>query len=469
MDTLREQIDAMKDDLVAAIRENVAIKSVEGEPEPGAPFGSGPKAAMDNFVAIAERLGFRTGVFENMVAWAELGDPQAELVTILGHVDVVPEGDGWSCDPYKGKIEDGMLYGRGVMDDKGPIVGALFALKAIADLKIPLKRRIRVMVGTNEETGSKAVARYVEAGQDLPVAGFTPDAEYPLINGEKGSATVELSAPFAAVGPIQVLSFDGGVAFNSVPARAVAHVMVEPGMEERLLFTASFWKGPQGTSLTVEDCGDRRFCLCMTGVPAHGSLPQKGVNAVAWLVKVLRLLGVSGEQGKTLALLDRLVGTECYGESLGVCRYDDVSRYTSVCWGTMKSDGDAVRFSLNVRFPVSFKLEEVLPDLQRAFDDEDLQVLSIHTHPPLYMPEDSELVAKLMDVYRRETGRTDDRPMSIGGGTYAKAMPNVLAFGPTMPGEPSNIHEANECWAVDNIITSTKIVAAAMVSLAGGL
>ncbi|MDD4836679.1 MAG: M20/M25/M40 family metallo-hydrolase, partial [Dethiosulfovibrio sp.] len=122
MEELNKSIDGLRDDLVAAIRENVAIKSVEGPAEPGAPFGAGPKAAMDNFVHIAQRLGFETGVFKDMVAWAELGDPSSDMVAILGHVDVVPEGDGWSCDPYQGKIEDGKLYGRGVMDDKGPIL-----------------------------------------------------------------------------------------------------------------------------------------------------------------------------------------------------------------------------------------------------------------------------------------------------------------------------------------------------------
>ncbi len=466
MERLRQSIDGMRDELIAAIRENVAIKSVEGPVEQGAPFGIGPKAAMDNFVQIARRIGFHTGVFEDMVGWAELGDPDGEMVAVLGHVDVVPEGDGWDCDPYKGKIEDGKLYGRGVMDDKGPIICALYALKAIRDLKIPLSKRVRIMVGTNEETGSKAIARYVESGQDLPVAGFTPDAEYPLINGEKGGMIVQLSAPFKAQGPIRVLSFDGGVAANSVPSVARAEISVDPDFVERVRYTVSTFKGPERAKLSMEDRGDGKFLLSMTGAPAHGSLPQLGVNAVAWLVKVLRTIGVSGEQGSTLDSLDRYVGTEFYGESLGVCLYDDVSRYTSVCWGTMKTEGDAIRFSLNPRFPVSFSTEKIAPSLEKTFASAGWTILSMRNSEPLYMSEDSDLVVRLMEVYRRETGRMNDKPMSIGGGTYAKSMPNILAFGPTLPGEPCNIHEANECWAIDNIMTSTKIMAAAIVALA---
>lgn len=466
MERLRQSIDAMKDDIVAAIRENVAVKSVESPAEPGAPFGPGPKAAMDNFVQIAGRLGFETGVFEDMVGWAEFGDPDADMVAILGHVDVVPEGDGWSCDPYEGKIEDGKLYGRGVMDDKGPVICALYALKAIKDLDIPLKKRVRILIGTNEESGSKAVARYVEAGQDLPVAGFTPDAEYPLINGEKGIVIARLSAPFKADGDVQVVSFDGGVAPNSVPSIAKAEIFVKSDMAERVKYTVSNWHGPERAKLSLEDKGEGRFLLSMEGVPAHGSLPEQGVNAVAWLVKVLLTLGVTGEQGRTLAALDRYVGIDCHGESLGVCVYDDVSRYTSLCWGTMKTDGDRVVFSLNPRFPVSYHTEDMVKILEKTFSDAGFEILSMRKDEPLYMPEDSELVVKLMEVYRRETGRMDDKPMSIGGGTYAKAMPNVLAFGPTLPGEPSNIHEADECWSIDNMMTSTKIMAAAIVSLA---
>lgn len=466
MEDLRRSIDGLRDDIVSAIRENVAIKSVEGPAEPGAPFGPGPKAAMDNFVQIAKRLGFRTGVFEDMVAWAELGDPSSEMVAILGHVDVVPEGDGWSCDPYQGKIEDGKLYGRGVLDDKGPIICALHALKAIKDLEIPLKKRVRVMVGTNEETGSKAIDKYVKSGQDLPVSGFTPDAEYPLINGEKGNVIAQLSAPFKAEGPIRILSFNGGLAANSVPSVARAELQVDPDDVEKVLFTVSSFCRLERAKLSAEDKGDGRFVLTMTGIPAHGSLPQIGVNAVAWLVKVLRTMGISGEQGATLNSLDRYVGIECYGESLGVCLYDDVSRYTSVCWGTMNSEGDVVKFSLNPRFPVSFSTEDMVPILEKTFSEAGWQVLSMKKSEPLYMPEDSDLVVRLMDVYRDETGRTGDTPISIGGGTYAKAMPNVLAFGPVMPGEPSNIHEANECWNIDNMITSAKIMGAAIVALA---
>ncbi|NCC96505.1 MAG: M20/M25/M40 family metallo-hydrolase, partial [Synergistales bacterium] len=231
-------------------------------------------------------------------------------------------------------------------------------------------------------------------------------------------------------------------------------------------FSVSSFKGPEKAKLSLEDKGDGRFVLTMLGAPAHGSLPQIGVNAVAWLVKFLRTLGVLGEQGATLNSLDRYVGTEFYGESLGVCLYDDVSRYTSVCWGTMKSDGDRVKFSLNPRFPVSFSTEEVAPILERTFSDAGWQVISMKKSEPLYMEESSDLVVKLMDVYRQETGRTEDKPMSIGGGTYAKSMPNVLAFGPVLPDEPSNIHEANECWDIDNMMTSAKIMGAAIVALA---
>ena len=197
MEKIRAIIDKDRDSLIDTIRELVAVPSVGGEaPRPDAPFGPGPKAALDKFVEIGARHGFRTWAFENQVGVAELGDESLpEMIAVLAHVDVVPAGEGWSCDPWRGMIKDGLLYGRGVADDKGPAISAMFAMKALREAGVRLKRRVRLIVGTNEELGSRAIDRYVTSGQELPVAGFTPDAEYPLINGEKGSITPKCRAP----------------------------------------------------------------------------------------------------------------------------------------------------------------------------------------------------------------------------------------------------------------------------------
>jgi succinyl-diaminopimelate desuccinylase len=465
MNQLDTIIDGLEKDLIKAVQENVSIKSVGGEPEEEAPFGAGPRKALDNFMDISKRLGFETGCFENMVGWAEYGNSNAPMVCILGHLDVVPEGDGWTYPPYGAEIHDGKMYGRGVVDDKGPVICALFALKAIRDAGISLNNRVRVLVGTNEETGSKAVKKYVESGQDLPVAGFTPDAHYPLINGEKGILICRGEAPFSPEGKIQVLSLKGGVADNVVPAHCEAVLKVAPELMEKVRYSVDNWEGPEKTSASYKENEDGTVTIFVEGLSGHGSTPHVGINSIAWMVRLLITLGVEGEQGKFLSAINRLVGTEYHGESLGICLYDDVSRYTSLCWGAIEAKEGTVSFTINPRYPVTFREEDVVPAMTKAFNDEGISLTIKQKGAPLFMSEDSELVQKLMKVYREKTGR-DEKPLAIGGGTYAKAMPNILAFGPEMPGKSYNIHEADEGWEIEDMMETTKIMAAAIVELA---
>ncbi len=467
MEQVRKVIDGKRDEIISTIRELVAVKSVGGEaPLPDAPFGPGPKAALEKFIEISDRMGFSTGVFENQVGWAEEGDASQELVTILAHVDVVPVGEGWSCDPFEGMIKDGFLYGRGVADDKGPAVCSLYALAALKEAGVKLRRRVRVMVGTNEEMGSAAVAHYVESGQELPVCGFTPDAEYPLINGEKGIITAHLSAPFAPSGDVKIVAFDGGVASNAVPDKATVDLEVADAALPRLRRAVAEFAAPKDAALEMEELGGGKFRLSMKGLAFHGSKPQYGSNAVAHLVALLRLVLTDGEQAKALEKFDRLVGAQSRGENLGLLRYDDVSGFTSMCWGLMKMDSDRVKFSLNYRYPVTLDPAKTEADFRQAAADAGFVIETISCATPLYKPEDDPLVVSLMKAYRQETGRMDDRPFSIGGGTYAKEIPNMLAFGICFQDENQHIHEIDECWEIDRIILTTKIIAAAIVELA---
>lgn len=470
MEKIRSIIDKDQNNLIGAIREIVAVPSAGGEaPQPNAPFGPGPKAALDKFVEIGSRLGFRTWTFENQVGIAELGDESLpEMIAVLAHVDVVPAGEGWSCDPWQGMLKDGFLYGRGVADDKGPAISAIFAMKALREAGVQLKRRVRLIVGTNEELGSRAIEHYVKSGQELPVAGFTPDAEYPLINGEKGSITPKCYAPFAPDGgDVQIISLNAGVASNAVPSRAVAVLKVAPAAEARLNRAVEEFAAPRDAKLSCKKDAGGKYTLSMDGLAFHGSRPQYGSNAAANLVKVLRLLSVGGEQGAFLDKIDTLVGDQAHGENLGVMLYDDVSGFTSLCWGLLKTECNKIMFTLNYRFPVTFKRDPVCSKFVEVLRSYGFEVEASSGSHPLYMPKDSDLVKKLMKVYQDETGDYKSEPMAIGGGTYAKKMPNMLAFGNQFPGEDTHIHEVDERWSVEHIIKNTKIMAAAIASLAG--
>ena len=180
---LNERVLAMEPQLLACLQENLCIPSVQGDAEEGAPYGLEVRRSLDHVLAAAEKLGFRTENVDNHLGWCEYGQGE-EMVAVLGHLDVVPAGDGWSFDPWGGEIRDGRIFGRGTMDDKGPSIAALFALAALRDSGLPIKRRIRLLFGCNEETGSADVKYYLAKGGEVPVMGFTPDGEYPVINGE---------------------------------------------------------------------------------------------------------------------------------------------------------------------------------------------------------------------------------------------------------------------------------------------
>ena len=183
----------MKDEILAGIQQNMRIESVRGEAQPDAPYGPGPKAALEDALELGRKLGFKVGQADNRIGWVEYGEGK-EMVGVLGHVDVVPAGDtGWTYPAYGAEIHDGILWGRGCLDDKGPIIGSIYALKAIRDLNLPIDRRIRVIFGSDEECGSSCAAYYVENGYEMPRIGFTPDADFPDIFCEKGVFTVEQS------------------------------------------------------------------------------------------------------------------------------------------------------------------------------------------------------------------------------------------------------------------------------------
>lgn len=454
----------MKDDLVEAIRESLRIKSVGGDPAEGAPYGEGPRKALDWTLDFAKRMGFRTKNVDNVAGWAEMGEGD-EMVAVLGHLDVVPEGEGWTADPWGGELKDGMIYGRGVLDDKGPTMAALFAAKALFDAGLKLKRRVRIIFGTNEERGSKCMKRYVELGEELPVAGFTPDADYPIINAEKGIITATVSLPFAPSGDMAITSLAGGVAANVVMAEVRAEIEDPRGeCRKRILNAAAAWKGPEGSSLSASEEGDK-VTLVMKGRPSHGAYPEKGLNALACLADFMKEVRLKGEQGKFFDAFTGLVGFETDGTSLGVPMRDDVSGPLTACVGVVTMAEGRASFTVNIRYPVTAEEGAVTGPMEETLSKRGAAVDSLSLTKPLYMPPESRLIKALQKVYTEETGR-EATLLAIGGGTYAKTMPNVVAFGPVFPGQDYTIHEEDERWAVDDIMENARIMARVLAELA---
>ena len=445
----------MQEEILEAIRQSISIPSVKGAPMPGAPYGEGPKRALEHALELGKRLGFRTGSMDDRIGWIEYGEGE-EMAAVLGHLDVVPEGDGWTYPPFGGEIHDNKLYGRGVLDDKGPVIGAFFALKAIRDLGLKTDRRIRVIFGTDEENGSSCVKYYVANGGEMPAIGFTPDAEYPLIFCEKGQLFWKLvrkqeSGEKTGSHAVRLIRLEGGTAQNVVTPRCVLEV-------EGTLYV----KPQEGISVTEEN---GRTIVTAVGKGAHGSTPHLGVNAAVRLFRAIE--GSDLEEG--LERMRRFVleklGDSTDGSALGIRYQDEETGETTVNLGIVRGDQEELSLTLDIRYPKNGEREVMIEKVKAAAEEYGFTAKVNSEGRLLYIPKDSELVRKLRGVYREQTG-TDPEPLAIGGGTYAKTFGNMAAFGPVFPGDPDLIHQPDECAEIGQILRSCQITAAAMYELA---
>lgn len=451
-----QQIQALQPDLIRSLQEGLRIPSVQTEALPDAPYGIHVRKSLEHFLAEAQALGFRTENVDYHLGWCEYGSGD-EMVAVLGHLDVVPAGDGWTCDPFGGEIRDGKIWGRGTTDDKGPCFAALYALVALRDSGLPIRRRIRLIFGCNEETGSADVKYYLSQGGEIPVMGFTPDGEYPVINGEKGIINATFSIPYKQSGDVILLEMNGGTAPNVVPAAAWARI----GCTQKTAESLASVQIPK-VSFRVEDYG---LYVEAEGLSAHGSTPELGENAIGRLLIALQQLPLSDEIAAAIRFLATTLGMETNGASAGIGLYDEVSGGLTLNLGTATADEGKLSLKINYRYPVTKEYADCGPVLNKAFTDAGFNLDSEVHKAKLYIPGDSELVRTLLKVYEEQTGLVG-KPKCIGGGTYAKMLPNTLAFGPIFPGEEIREHKPDEYISIDSLVKNTQIIAAAMYEMA---
>lgn len=460
---INRKIDELKDDLICSTQELVKIRSIEEEAKDGMPYGKGVAAALDKALEISESLGFKTVNLDGYVGYAEYGQGD-DYVAVLGHLDVVPEGNGWIYPPYGAEIHDGKMYGRGTMDDKAPIVAALYGLKAVKDLNLPLSKRVRIIYGTNEETGCKEMAYYFKK-EKPPVSGFTPDAEYPIIYGEKGITIFKAAKKLVnkGNGDIIVKSIDGGQRANMVPDYCEAELIaVNP---KGVAAAVEAFKASTGYEITAEMDGES-IKIKSAGIGAHGSVPHLGKNAIMQMFAFLGQLPLGRcDLADYISFFNKYVGFETTGVSMGIGLEDQESGKLSFNVGTIKMNQDKISLALNLRYPVTFKLEDMMKPFNEKIKAAGIEVEDFTHQKPLFFPEDHALIKSLQKVYTEQTGK-EARLLAIGGGTYAKEMPNIVAFGPIFPGKPDLDHQANEYIEIEDLILNAKIYGHAIYELA---
>lgn len=453
---LKNLVEQQREALLKTLQACIQIPSVQEEDGSAYPYGANIQRCLGFMLNTGKELGFKTENLDNQAGWCELGEGE-EMVAVLGHLDVVPAGEGWHGDPFSGEIRDGKVFGRGSMDDKGPTVAALYALKALKESGLPLRRRVRLLMGTNEETGSADMKYYLAHGGETPVMGFTPDGEYPLINGEKGIVNVTFRRELRQSGPVRLKKLSGGSAPNVVPASAAAELECPEDLAGKIVEAL-----PEKVTCVPIPGGVRLEAL---GVSAHGSTPEQGENAVGRLFLALNALPLEGELKQAVGFLAEKLGMETDGKALGIALQDEVSGGLTFNFGTAEGDETGLRCCVNYRYPVTKTLDDCGPKFQTELEAAGFQVEKQTHKASLYVSPESELVSKLLKVYVEETG-LPAVPKSIGGGTYAKAVPNVVAFGPIFPGDEVREHKPDEFIEVDRLMQNAQIIARAMYELA---
>ncbi|SES86731.1 succinyl-diaminopimelate desuccinylase [Natronincola peptidivorans] len=468
MEKLVQLINSYRDDLIHQTQQLVRIKSLEEEAKPGMPFGEGVNAALEYALALAEEMGFTTTNLEGYAGFAEMGEGE-ETIGILGHLDVVPEGEGWCYPPYGAEIHDGKIFGRGTMDDKGPVVAALFAMKALKESQLPINKRIRIIFGTNEETGMKDMEYYLKKEKN-PDMGFTPDGDFPVIYGEKGIQVFSLIKKWPKghnpSAGIMIKSIQGGTRPNVVPDKCKAVLKAPKEDIIRLEALLESFVAKTGYKLSmIQD--HSAVTIISEGISAHGSTPEKGHNAISQLLLFLgELHDCSGGIFDFIKMYNRNIAMEYNGESIGCGFEDDISGKLIFNVGVIDADEKHVDVKINVRYPITSSGKDVLAGISDALKDTGIELVLDEDSKPLYVPQEHTLIQSLMKVYREETGDSDAVPITIGGGTYARAMENIVAFGPLFPGEEETAHQKNEFISIENLLHITHIYGKALYHLA---
>ena len=459
-DRINAYIDKHKDEMIETLKSLIEIPSYQGEAEQGMPFGKAPAEALKKALEISKDFGFSVRNFDNYVGTADFcsGEPQ---LGILCHLDVVPEGNGWTYPPYSCIIKDDKIYGRGTIDDKGPAVAVLYAMKALKELNIPISKNFRFIMGTNEENGSKDL-QYYRKIESMPPMLFTPDGHYPVINIEKGMLRVSFkSICNNATGKTKLLLINGGKTINAVPSDAIAKIYglsMEIVQEyiDNFITNIKFIVSQENNIITIES----------KGKSAHASTPENGDNAMTALIKLL--VSMPFDETEEFIVLKNLAKLFPYGEtngkSVGLECKDIKSGELTLVFSVLNFECGKFEGKIDIRFPLCQTITGVITKLTTAFENCNITITHTSGDEPHHVDEGSKFVQTLLKVYNEQTG-LEPYCLAIGGGTYVHNTEGGVAFGAMFPNDDNNMHGIDEFISIEKLLLNAKIYAHAIVEI----
>lgn len=440
---LYEKIDSYQADMLTTLDTLISIPSIRGEKAQNMPYGKACSDVLSKTLEIAKGMGFVTKNFENYVGTIRFNDTPENL-GILCHLDVVPvTAESWSYPPFRATLHGGRVFGRGAIDDKGPAVAVLYAMKSIKDMGIKLKKNVRFIVGTDEENGSSDLEYYSKC-ESMPPNVFTPDGSYPCINLEKGMVRVFFNGEYRGS---FIKELKGGTVVNGVPAECYA-----------ILPKAI----PTTDNVTVEKVADG-YRVKYTGLSAHASTPELGDNAITGLLECLKGFDTSQTiQG----LADCFPHGDYYGKSLNVFKEDSISGKTTCVLSTIDLSDGTIHGKVDIRFPINTTKESVVTAVRERLLNYGYSIDIPLAENPHYTDENSNFIKTLLSIYASETGN-EPYCKSIGGGTYVHNIEGGVAFGAEFPNDVNNMHGDDESIKLDSLMLNCKMFARAIVEICG--
>jgi succinyl-diaminopimelate desuccinylase len=409
-------------------------------------------------------MGFSTVNIDGCAGHIEYGEGR-KLVGVLVHVDTVPEGEGWTFPPYSAHLENGKIFGRGAFDDKGPCIAAIYALKAIRDSGVSMNKRVRIIIGANEETGMNDIPKYLQSEEEPDLA-FSPDAPFPVVYGEKGIVELSFKKPIPSSSKkTRLRALYGGESVKKVPSRctAVFHTSDEDRIE--IVNTLDQFDNGFGHEYAYSSAS-KELTITMYGVEAYATNPENGKNAIAGMMKFLSTLTcINDELMRFSNFFTRRIGEEYDGTSLHCNFTDEISTPLTFNIGSIRYENEFLEMKAHIRYPILTNHEVIMRGIEESMNPEGIQITVERLSKPLYFSRESYLVTTLLKVYRNITGDHTAEPVTMTGGTYARTLKNAVGFGPLFPGQELVAHAPNEYLDIESIITAAKIYAKAMYEL----
>lgn len=456
-------IDAHKKEMLEDIVKLCSIDSAKGTYRAGKPYGEGCFEALRTALLMAESYGFSINNYDNYVGTADMNDKEKQL-DILAHLDVVPGGDGWTVtEPFAPVVKDGRIYGRGTADDKGPAVAALYAMRAVKELGIPLQKNVRLILGTDEECGSSDIQHYYSVEEEAPMT-FSPDASFPVINIEKGSLHGKFTAEFEKSEKLpRLVSFKSGTKSNVVPAKAVALLEGLDGSDTEEF--AHTFERELGIRFDVTS-EDGYLKLEAFGENGHASTPWNGKNALTGLLTLIEKLPLADcEQIEKIKALNAIMPHgDWYGKNLGIAMEDELSGPLTVAFSMLEITETSLSGDFDSRCPICSNVENTLQPVKKLMKKHGIILNNDSMKPPHHVSADSDFIQTLLKCYETYTGRKGEC-IAIGGGSYTHNLKNGVAFGASMPETENHMHGPDEFAVIDELLISAKIFAQVIVDL----